>query len=38
METINTAIELNRAISPLMPQLQIAVKIVVMTINAFKKG
>lgn len=38
METINAAIELNRAISPLAPQIEIAIKVAVMMIKSLKKA
>jgi len=38
METINAALELNRAISPLAPQIHVAVKVAVLMIKSLKKG
>lgn len=38
METINAALELNRAISPLAPQVKIAVTVAALFIKSLKKG
>lgn len=36
METINAALDLSRAISPITPQIEIAVKIIIMAVKSLK--